>query len=171
MSVSVQRLRRLGRGGLIAVDLVIGAAIMLVAAGIWLESGWIQPTSLGASEAFRHGTIGTELLPVPVAEVLSDLSPLHFQSRRADGSVCQDWVECLGFSPGDKSVNDGFPVGFEISNYRPRWGAASPVAFVGFSCALCHTTALRTSTGSPPIIVSGPGSASLNLFAWLDAMQ
>jgi hypothetical protein len=36
---------------------------------------------------------------------------------------------------------------------------------------LCHTTILRTTPNSEPAPILGPGSATLNLFAWLDAVQ
>jgi hypothetical protein len=107
-------------------------------------------------------------MPLAVAEVLPGLAS-QFQPIRTDGSKCEDWVACFGFipSPDGKSL----PLGFAVTNYRPRSGAPSPTPFVGFSCALCHTTVLRLAGDHKPIYVEGPGSSSLNLFAWLDALQ
>jgi hypothetical protein len=66
----------------------------------------------------------------------------------------------------DPKANQGLPIGFAVSNYRPGSGAPSPVAFVGFSCALCHSTRVRESDTDAGRIIYGPGSISLNLFAW-----
>ena len=63
------------------------------------------------------------------------------------------------------------PIGFSISHYRPQSASPSPVPFVGFSCALCHSTRIETQDGKTARVVYGPGSVSLNLFAWLDAFQ
>jgi len=167
--ISTQRLRKLARIAWIGADLVVAVALVATAALLWLEHGWAQPKFRNSAEAFRDGTIGTELLPLPVAEVLPTLAPQHFQPLRADGTKCQDWVSCFGFIPS--TANNGLPVGFAVTNYRPQSAAPSPVPFVGFSCALCHTTTLRTATNAQPMLVPGPGSSSLNLFAWLDALQ
>src|SRR5262249_52024126 len=81
-----------------------------------------------------------------------------------------DWIDQFGFIR-DPESKEGLPIGFTISRYRPQSGAPSPVPFVGFSCALCHSTLLRTSEGDAGQIHYGTGSISLNLFAWLDAFQ
>src|ERR1700688_1877393 len=172
MSLSKDRLRRLLRFVLVATDVVMAVALVATGALIWLERGWVVTKVRDPALAFREGSIGTELLPLPVAEVLPELFPELFNPLRSDGSRCQGWIACFGFIPASNaSVSDGLPVGFTISNYRPQSGAPSPVAFVGFGCALCHTTELRTEANGKPIILAGPGSASLNLFAWLDAFQ
>jgi mono/diheme cytochrome c family protein len=167
MRVSRQRLRLLGRLSLVLCNLVV--ALLLVATGVMLyvESGWTTPQSREPADAFRHGTIGTEVMPLPVAVVLPSLAPQHFQPA---GPSAGDWIEQFGFLPNPDDPS-GLPLGFTISNYRPRTGAPSPVPFVGFTCALCHTTAIQTSDDEKPRIVSGPGSVSLNIFAWVDALQ
>jgi mono/diheme cytochrome c family protein len=167
MHVSRERLRTLGRLSLILCNLVV--ALLLVATGvlIYSESKWATPRFREPADAFRNGTIGTEIMPLPVALVLPGLAPQHFQPA---GPEAGDWIDQFGFlrNPDD---SHGFPIGFAVSDYRPRTGAPSPVPFVGFSCALCHTTAIKTSETDGARIVSGPGSVSLNIFAWVDALQ
>jgi hypothetical protein len=98
-------------------------------------------------------------MPLPVAHVLPDLFPEHFLP---DGKTNGDWIDQFGFLRGsDPKANDGLPVGFAISNYRPQSGAPSPFSFVGFSCALCHSTQLRESSDQKGEIRYGPGSISL----------
>jgi cytochrome c5 len=167
--LSVDRLRKLGRASLIAADLVVVLLLVAVATLIWKERGWAKPQIRGAQDAFLHGTIGTEVMPLAVAEVLPDLFPDNFQPAGKDKG---DWVAQFGFMRDpDPKAGQGLPIGFVVSNYRPQSGAPSPIAFVGFSCALCHSTRVRESDTDAGRIIYGPGSNSLNLFAWLDAFQ
>ncbi|ANK88266.1 cytochrome c [Rhizobium sp. MC63] len=169
MPISRDRLYRLFRFLLVSVNLLV--LITLVATGIFirLEGDWVHPTIRDPKDAFENGTIGTELMPLPVALVLPDLFPEHFQPAGADAG---DWVKQFGFLPYDNpEANNGLPLGFATSNYRPGSAAPSPVPFVGFSCALCHTTRIRKSEESKGVVVYGPGSVSINLFAWIDAFQ
>jgi cytochrome c5 len=169
MSISQDRLRSLARIALICANALVLVALVATAVLIRLERGWAKPVFRNAEEAFRHGTIGTELMPLPVALVLPDMFPDQFLPG---GPEAGDWVEQFGFlRDSDPNANDGLPIGFAISNYRPQSGAPSPVPFVGFSCALCHTTQIRESDDQPGVIHYGPGSISLNLFAWIDAFQ
>jgi hypothetical protein len=168
MPISRDRLASLSRAALIGANVVVLGALVATAVLIRLEAGWVKPAFRNAEDAFRHGTIGTELMPLPVAIVLPELFPKHFQPA---GPQAGDWVEQFGFLRGDPSVNDGLPIGFAVSNYRPQSGAPSPIPFVGFSCALCHTTRIRESKEQPGTIVYGPGNIALNLFAWIDAFQ
>lgn len=167
MPVSRRRLRWLIRPALIALNLLVALLLAGTAGLIYLESGWATPQFRDPPQAFRHGTIGTELMPLPVALVLPDLAPQHFQPAGRDAG---DWVAQFGFLR-DPEDPDGLPIGFTVSDYRPKSGAPSPVPFVGFSCALCHTTAIRTTPEDEARLVTGPGSVSLNLFAWVDAFQ
>lgn len=169
MPVSRERLRWLVRPALFVAVALSALALIATAGLIWLERGWAEPTLRGPEAAFREGTIGTELMPLPVAHALPVLFPEHFQPAGEDAG---DWVEQFGFLRyEDPAANDGLPVGFAVTRYRPASAAPSPVAFVGFSCALCHTTAIRTAEDDPGRVITGPGSVSLNLFAWLDAFQ
>jgi mono/diheme cytochrome c family protein len=167
MQVSRRQLRQFGRLSLILVNVVVALLLSGVAALLYLETQWAKPTFRDPGEAFQFGSIGTEVMPVPVARVLPSLSPQHFQPAGPDAG---DWIEQFGFLRLPNDPN-GFPIGFAISNYRPKTGAPSPVPFVGFSCALCHTTGIQTADREAPRIVSGPGSVSLNIFAWVDAFQ
>jgi hypothetical protein len=168
MPAPQERLGKLGRAVLIVANILVTLVLILTAGLIWLERGWVKPQlSRAPEDAFRYGTIGTELLPLPVALVLPDMFPDEFLPA---GGKTDEWVEQFGFVR-DPGSNDGLPVGFVTSNYRPGSGSPSPVAFVGFACALCHSSALHDSDGKLIKLVYGPGSISLNLFAWLDAFQ
>jgi mono/diheme cytochrome c family protein len=169
MTTTEGRLAKLGRAAMIVANVLVALALILTAALIWLEHGWVKPQLAREPEdAFRHGTIGTELMPLPVALVLPDLFPEDFQPA---GKGAGNWVEQFGFVPSDPGTSEGLPVGFVTSNYRPGSGSPSPVAFVGFACALCHSTAIRDRDGKLVKLVYGPGSVSLNLFSWIDAFQ
>ena len=163
------KLHWLGRTALVVADVLVVLVLILTAALIWLERGWVKPNvSRQAEDAFRHGTIGTEVMPLAVALVLPDLFPDDFQPA---GAQAGEWIEQFGFIRSDPGTNDGLPVGFVATNYRPASGSPSPVAFVGFACALCHTTELRDGDGKVVKLIYGPGSVSLNLFSWIDAFQ
>ncbi len=167
MRVSRQRLRGLGRLGLILVNFAVAALLLTSGGLLYLEGGWAKPSFRDPHMAFRHGSIGTEVMPLPAAVALPRLAPQHFQPG---GPEAGDWIEQFGFLPDPENAG-GLPLGFTVSNFRPKTGAPSPVPFVGFSCSLCHTTGIQTSADEAPTIVSGPGSVSLNIFAWVDALQ
>ncbi len=155
------------------------AAVLLATAYLLLrESTWLPapPDTAGTGEdvrnerAFFHGTIGTEVAPLPVLKVLPELCPNHFQPL---GPGAGDWAKQFGFltsdlapasAPPDPAAK-GLPLGFTVSHYRPKSGAPSPVLFVGLGCATCHTTRINGR------LVVGTGNTSLNLFAWIDAFQ
>ena len=61
---------------------------------VYVETTWAKPDFRSAPEAFRHGTIGTEVMPLPVALVLPDLFPHHFQPAGPDAG---SWVDQFGF--------------------------------------------------------------------------
>ncbi|MEM8664314.1 MAG: cytochrome c [Pseudomonadota bacterium] len=167
MPASPRRLRTLGRWTLYALNGLLVVALLATAGLIALERTWVVPKTLDPAAAFDHGTIGTEVMPLAVALALPELAPHHFQPA---GRAAGDWVEQFGFlrRPDDP---DGLPIGFVPTHYRPKTAAPSPTPFVGFSCALCHTTKIKTAEDEPGHLVTGPGSVSLNLFAWLDAFQ
>lgn len=159
------------------------AAVLLFAVALVLrEPSWLPPPQPTADinrrnqEAFFHGTIGTELAPLPVLVALPAIFPEHFQPRGSAENG--DWRRQFGFLPSmlapvpePRGLNTtDLPLGFTLSNYRPRTGAPSPVLFVGLACATCHTTVLRRE-GQPDYFVIGTGNTALNLFAWIDAFQ
>jgi len=168
MPVAREKLHKLGRIGLILANVIVALLLLATAALIVLESRWTKPTFRGKEEAFQHGTIGTELMPLALALVLPDLFPENFKPA---GKQAGDWIEQFGFIRNDPKVSDGLPVGFTATLSRPQSGSPSPAAFVGFSCALCHSTVIRTDADQHGKVFYGPGSNSLNLFAWLDAFQ
>ncbi|WGV26144.1 hypothetical protein [Halotia branconii] len=145
-------------------------SILLVATFgfLYIESTWAKPVFRTPQEAFIHGSIGTELAPLPVMQVLPDIFPDQFQPA---GKEAGDWVEQFGFIHSKPGENEGLPVGFSTSNFQPQSGNPSPVKFVGFSCALCHTSQIKRSPEDEGVIVTGMGSTSLDLFAWVDAFK
>jgi hypothetical protein len=155
--------------GLIRIVLVAGTVLVLVLTGLLLyrEKGWAQPEFLGPREAFFDRTIGTEVIPLPVLQVLPELTRerKHFAPLGPDAG---DWIEQFGFLRSKESKD--LPVGFTLSHYRPRSGAPSPVPFVGIGCATCHSSEIVRPDGTR-FFVTGTGNTSLNLFAWLDALQ
>src|SRR5262249_36647977 len=106
MRVSTERIHRILRGVVIAVDCLVGVALVAVGALLWLEHGWAQPKLRGPSEAFHEGTIGTELVPLPVVLVLPDLFPEQFQPAGKDAG---DWIDQFGFIR--TQANGGLPIG------------------------------------------------------------
>ncbi|MBE9035099.1 c-type cytochrome [aff. Roholtiella sp. LEGE 12411] len=152
---------------IVAISLI---SILLVATFgfLYIESTWAKPQFRTPKEAFIHGSIGTELAPLPVFQVLPDLFPDQFQPA---GKQAGDWIEQFGLIHGKPEDKEGLPVGFSVSNYQPQSGNPSPVKFVGFSCALCHTSHIRRFPGDEAVIVTGMGSTSLDLFAWVDAFK
>jgi RoxA-like, cytochrome c-like len=143
--------------GAVSLLLVLALALPI------LERSWATADeNLGPQDAFFHGSIGTELVPLPVLQVLPDLFPEDFGAG-------DSWIDRFGFLRS--SDPGGLPVGFTASHRRPQSGAPSPVAFVGFSCVLCHSTRLRDPGNQAEAIVPGPGNSSLNLFAFIDAFQ
>jgi hypothetical protein len=163
MAISISRLQKLWRLVLIVANSLVGLALLATGAFLWLETGWAVPNvSANPEQAFRHGTIGTELMPLAVAEVLPDLAPEHFQPRRPDGSKCEDWIACFGFIPAPDG--SALPVGFAVTNYRPRSGAPSPTPFVGFSCSFvirrrCHLAVVASR------LLSKDRAAALSIFS------
>jgi len=140
MSIARERLNRLIR--IAAAGAIVCTAATLVGTGllIWRESTWVAPEFREPEGAFRHGTIGTELMPLPVAQVLPGLFPQHFQPGGADSG---DWIEQFGFTRSAEPDGEGLPVGFVVSNYRPQSASPSPLAFVGFSCAFATIRSSR----------------------------
>lgn len=153
---------------LTAISVVGVLVVAMVPFLIW-ESTWVDHTTIpNLNDNFLYGTMGTEFVPLPVLQVLPDLFPDQFQPAGPEGG---DWVQQFGFIKGTPGVNDGLPLGFATSHYRPQTGAPSPVKFVGFSCALCHTSKIKRFEGDDGVLVIGMGSTSLDLFAWVDAVQ
>jgi hypothetical protein len=148
--------------------LVLIVAASAAIAFLILRSSWVDDQSRVTKDAFLYGTIGTEVVPLPVFEVLPDIFPDQFQPAGKDAG---DWITQFGFIRGTEGVNEGLPIGFTVSNYQPQSGSPSPVKFVGFSCSACHTNMIRRSERDPGVMVYGMGSTSLDFFGWADALK
>jgi hypothetical protein len=156
----------------------VGFNIWLVLAERVWDAGNIPQAT--PAKAFVSGSIGTELAPLVVMEVLPELFPEEFHPVDAllgkPPGTSGDWVDQYGFirkSAGDKQYDDetGLPVGFLLSNHRPGSGAPSPVPFVGLSCTACHSTEIRTDISKPGKVVYGVGNSSMNLLAFSEAIR
>lgn len=165
MSVNPLRLRQVLKSARLLLVLLVTVALLLTVTYEIVQCSWHSPKELSAREAFFEGSIGTEVMPLPAAIALPKLYPQHFQPAGQDAG---DWIEQFGLLRGGP---EGLPLGFTLSNRRPKSGAPSPVPFVALSCVLCHSTEIRPVDGTGPHQVIGPGSHSINLFAWLDAFQ
>jgi hypothetical protein len=154
----------------VAAIAITGLALATTAIILYREAQWVKPESASDAEAFLGRSIGTEFVPLPVLQVLPVIfaNEDHFQPLGKDAG---DWIEQFGFLHPDEENPDGLPLGFTVSNYRPKSGAPSPVKFVGIGCATCHSTRLHRAEGDRGFLVLGAGNSSLNLFAWLDAFQ
>src|ERR1700747_2848464 len=98
MPISKTRLSRLWRTIHYGVILVVSALLFATLGLIVLEKTWQEDhEALWPKDAFFNGRIGTELLPLPVVQVLPILFPEHF----GEGD---QWVSRFGFykaSPND----------------------------------------------------------------------
>jgi hypothetical protein len=154
--------------------------LLLTAAWVWWERSWLPPEApLSPKEAFVHGSIGTEFVPLPVLEVLPDLAPDYFPPDDADGAG--GWVDRYGFLRRRPAETDGLanapaevkglPVGFSVSRFRPGTGDPSPVAFVGLACAGCHSARLPDRNHPDAKLVYGAGNPSLDLPAFFEGFR
>lgn len=144
--------------------LVLAGTFALIAA----ERAWLKTKVYPPREAFLYGDTGTQIMPLPVLQVLPTLFPDQFQPG---GPEAGDWVQQFGFIRGVSGVNDGLPVGFFVSKRRPRSGGPSPLSFVGVNCSLCHTSRIRRNEDDPGVVVHGMGTTSLDFIAWVDAFK
>ena len=151
----------------IALICISALLLMFVFVFLFMESRWAKPRHFEQHEAFLYGPTGTELMPLAVFKVLPDIFPDYFQPA---GKEAGDWIDQFGFNRGTPNVNEGLPLGFSITNYRPKSGAPSPVKFVGFSCSMCHVSQIRRS-GKDSVLVEGMGNYSVDFIAWVDAVR
>jgi len=156
---------------------VLAGALALIA----VESRW-NPASelLEPQAAFLHGSIGTELIPLPVLQVLPQLFPDKFPPVtqtggwiRKYGFIAADGAQLLDSQKGASAAwpEHGLPLGFTAAARRPISSFASPVPFVGFSCATCHSTEVRQSDDEAGIVVLGPGNTSLHLLGFFEELR
>jgi hypothetical protein len=155
---------------LILVNVVAALALALTGALLLIQSTWVTRIERPPVEEFLYGSTGTEILPLVVFQVLPDLFPEHFQPA---GPEAGDWVEQFGFQRGVPDKNDGLPLGMFSSRHRPGSGDPSPIRFVGFNCAVCHTGHLRAVEGvvSSSQVIYGMGSTTIDLVPFGDALK
>jgi hypothetical protein len=156
-------LRALQIGANIVAALFLAAAVGLVL----IERSWVDPEPANPRDFFLQGSTGTEIMPLAVFQVLPTLFPEEFQPA---GPAAGDWVDQFGFLRGDPNVNEGLPYGINISHYRPKSGAPSPIAFVGFNCAICHSAKVHTGDDNGPVIL-GMGNSAIDLVGFGDAVK
>jgi len=135
---------------------------------IGLETTWTTREPGSPRDYFLYGSTGTELMPLPVFQVLTDLFPDQFQPA---GKNAGDWIDQFGFVRGEAGVNEGLPAGLNVSHYRPQSGAPSPVAFVGFNCSVCHVGQILRSENDRGFSFVGMANPRVDLVAFGDAMK
>jgi mono/diheme cytochrome c family protein len=148
----------------VVASLVLSAVIAL----LLIEPTWVSKEPSTPKDYFLYGSTGTELVPLPVFQVLPDLFPAQFQPA---GPEAGDWIDQFGFVRGQPGVNEGMPLGISVTKYRPKSGAPSPVAFMGFNCAVCHTSKIRLTDGDEGVLVYGMGNPNIDLVAFGDAVK
>jgi len=174
-------LRRLWR--IVQSALLTLSVLVLVLTLFWLkkESDWGSWTPLTEADAFHHGTLGLETLPLKYLLVLEDVSGAQFSFRNGPH---RPFTEAYGFitpsPPPGKSFCDAqtpdevrafLPVGFSVSNRLPQSATPVPLQFAGLTCALCHSSRIHTAGGKVNLTVIGAGSASIDLISWVDGFQ
>ncbi len=173
---------------------IIATLALLVVTAVFLY----KESSLGGGRerltgqaAFVAGSIGTEFIPLPVLEVISDLDPEGFPAPTVEpktGAWKGGWVDLYGFlenrgdeetipsrEPALKSLlredlRKQLPIGFSISYLRPTQPDPSPVAFVGLACAGCHSSRLP-DRGPGGKLVYGAGNNALDLIGFFEAFR
>ncbi len=157
------------------VSLAFGALGLVASAlWLWLEAGWTAPQDLSPEDAFKHGTIGLEIAPLKYLLVMDVVS-----KKAMTNGTGRPWPAAFGFiaagrKGGKACLSDAaqhLPLGFTTSHLLPGSAAGTPVPFVGLTCALCHSTALRTPDGHKTGVVYGVGNNKLDIFAWQDAFS
>ena len=121
---------------LVIANVVTTVALVASLGFIAWEKTWVKAVDRSPVEEFLYGSTGTELAPLLVFQILPILFPEHLQPM---GPGAGDWIDQFGFQRGKPDVNDGLPYGVFSSNHRPQSGDPSPIRFVGFNCAICHT--------------------------------
>ena len=151
----------------IAITLA-GTLLVGTFALIFAESRWVDPDPSSPRDYFLNGSTGTELMPLAVFQVLPILFPEQFQPAGESGG---DWINQFGFVRGSPDANYGLPYGVNVSHYRPKSGAPSPIPFVGFNCAVCHTANFERAGQPRGTVVVGMANPRLDLVAFGDAIR
>src|SRR5262245_46634345 len=129
------------------------SVVLLLVTGLWLygETRWSRWAPASAEDAFIHGTIGLETLPVKYALVLEEVSGAAFKTGREAGRSL--W-RAYGFLDNPRAkldtapacvsnAADKLPVGFSVSHIMPAKAFPTPIPFAGLTCATCHSAELQ----------------------------
>jgi hypothetical protein len=147
---------------------MLSAGLLAFFLGLTVQGQTRKPSSQTPQDAFLYGSIGAEFMPLDVFLVLPDLFPDQMQPG---GAMAGDWIDQFGFVRDEKGVNEGLPLGFNITKLLPKSGGRSPLPWVGFTCALCHTAMVQESEAASGVIVSGMGNPALDLVPFADAIK
>ena len=152
----------------ILANLIAGAILAAVLVIVGLETFVSVQEPQSPRDYFITGSTGTELMPLAVFQVLPTLFPDQFQPG---GPAAGDWIDQFGFVRGQPDINGGLPSGVSISWYRPKSGALSPIRFVGFNCAICHSSRIIQGDRADGPIIYGMANASLDLVGFGEAVK
>ncbi|HTQ58556.1 MAG TPA: hypothetical protein VMI94_29040 [Bryobacteraceae bacterium] len=144
------------------------ASLLALSLGTTLAGQTAKHEFQTPQEAFLYGSIGAEFMPLPVFQVLPDLFPDQMQPG---GAGAGDWIDQFGFVRSPAGTDHGLPLGFNVTKFLPKSGGNSPLPWVGFTCALCHTAVVRESEAADGVLVSGMGNPSLDLVPFGDAIK
>ena len=80
------------------VAIVLSAIFVVAAVGfVLIEKTWVGKEPNTPEGYFLYGSTGTELMPLPVFQVLPDIFPDQFQPA---GKQAGDWIDQFGFVRG-----------------------------------------------------------------------
>lgn len=160
---------------------IVVSVLLLAITGAWLvaETLWAKFTPPTPEQAFTHGTIGLETMPLKYALVIDTLSASAFHTGREDG---RSMWRTFGFVDNPNSAKDNrpacldnaadkVPVGFGVSTFVPVKAIKTPVPFAGLTCTACHAAQLRLADGTSVGPVIGMGNQELDVIAWGDGFR
>jgi len=128
------------------------------------------PAKNSPQEYFESGSIGADLIPLPVFLVLPDMFPENFQPA---GKIAGDWIDQFGFvrRKCPDTAPYCLPYGLTVTQHSPQSGSYSMIPYVGMTCALCHTGEIRLPGSKGGVPISGMGNSALDLVAFGDAVR
>jgi mono/diheme cytochrome c family protein len=148
--------------------LLFGVAITLTAGASSTQSTWQVQHPRDAYEYFHYGSIGADIVPLPVFQVLPEMYPDNFHPGDKEAG---DWIDQFGFVRRPDSKPGDLPVGFTVTHHLPGSGKHSLTPYVGLTCAVCHEGQIRFPDSSRNVLVPGMGNSSLDLVAFGDAVK
>lgn len=163
-------------GALLLVNLAAFVSAFGTLAWLCAETRWQPQAESTDRDAFMRGSLGLEQFPLKYAVAIEKLSGAHFKRGFADGPT-RSWSQEFGLldagrPSGDAGAAAALPVGFVVSHLVPGSANASPVEFVGLSCAACHSTRLRLKDRPDTLpVIPGAGNAAADVIAFTDAFK